>query len=97
MIGPEQPARAVDIVDTHVEQDAAGSWCETDEEAAGILLVGALRAHEEWPTDRAGGDLGMRVTIMRIEAPHKADHDLQSRIARGLLLDAQAIGEIECK
>ena len=64
-----------------------------DEEAAGVVLVGGLRAREERPADRAGADLVVGVAIARIEPAHVADHRFLARMLRRDRLDAQAIGE----
>ena len=47
------------------------------EEAGRVVLVAGLRAHQERPADRAGGDALVRVLVARVEAAHEADHHLR--------------------
>ncbi len=93
--GAEQPAHGVDVVDAHVEQDPAGRARVADEEAAGVVLVGGLRAREERAADRAGPDLVEDVPIAGIEPAHVADHRLLPRMLRRDRLHAQAVGKVE--
>ncbi len=91
----EQPPRAIDVVDAHVEEDPARLRRILDEEAARVVLVGGLRAHEERAADRACLDLLPHVAVARIEAAHVADHDLLPRMFRGLRFHALTIRKIQ--
>ena len=91
----EEPAHGVDVVDAHVEQDAAGGPGIADEESAGVILVGGLRARAKRAADRAGPDLVVGVAIAGVEPAHVADHRLLPRMLRRDRLHAQAIGEVE--
>ena len=82
-------------MDAHVEHGAAAGGREAHEESARIVLVGGLRTHQEGPADQPGFDLVPGIAIARVETAHEADHDFLLRVLRRLLLDLEAIRDIQ--
>ena len=91
----EQPARRIDVVDAHVEKDAAARRREANEEAARIVLVERVRAHHERRADRAVDDALVRVAVARVKPAHESDHRFHVGKSLRFVFNAKALVEIE--
>lgn len=91
----KEPQGQVDIVDSHVDKDAARPRGVGDVETGRVVLVACLAAQDRGPADAALGGLGVGVAVRRVEASREAAHDLEVRLGLGGVDHVSALGR-EC-
>ena len=77
----EEPAHEVDIVDGHVDEDAARRRCEADGALHERFRIDARRLDHVRLANEAGLDLLHRISVRRVEAAHEAKEERELRMA----------------
>lgn len=67
-------------MDTAIDKNPAGVFCEADEETGGVALVAGLGADDFGDADGAGGDVGVGSAVGGVEAAGEAAHDFEGGV-----------------
>ena len=90
-----EPAGEIDVVDAAVEEKAAGSWSELDEETVRVDRVVRLEVHAIDLAEFASVDALLERHVGGVEAAREADHHHLIRALFGERQHAVALGKRE--
>ncbi len=76
----EEPEGEIDVVDGHVDEDAAGPCSVLDEEAGGVVFIAGLAADDAGSADHALVALVEGVPVGLVEPARESTHDFEMRL-----------------